>query len=46
VEVGEPDTFIVQAVHLRRLEDGIAGAGKIAVTLIVGKDNDDVRPSA
>ena len=33
----------VQAVEIRRLQPGIAMAGHVAVTLVVGDDEDDIR---
>jgi len=42
VEVGEPDALVVQAVEGGRLDLGVAEAREVAVTLVVGQDEDDV----
>jgi hypothetical protein len=42
VEIGEARAFVVQAIEVGRLEDGIAVGGDIAVALVVGEDEEDV----
>ena len=42
MKVREADAFVVHPIHLRRLQNGIAGAGKISVALIVGENDNDV----
>ena len=44
VKIREADSFIVHPIHLRRLHNGVTGAGKIPVTLIVVEDDNDVGP--
>jgi hypothetical protein len=46
VEILEPDTLIVHAVHVGRLDLGVAVGGDVAVALVVGQDEDDVGPLA
>ena len=46
VEVGEANAFVMQPVEVGRLEDRVAVAGQIAVALVVGEDEDDVRAAA
>ena len=46
MEVREAHALVMQAVHVGRLEDGIAVGGNIAVALVVGQDENDVRPFA
>ena len=46
VKVGESDTLIVHAVHIRRFQNRIAVRRNVAEALIVGEDKDDIRPSA
>ena len=43
VKVGEPDRFRMQTVQVRGLEHGIAVAREVAVPLVVGDDDDNVR---
>ena len=42
MEIREADALGAEAVHVWRLEDGIAVRGEVAVTLIVGEDEEDV----
>ena len=44
MEVGKSNTFGVQAVDARGSKVGIAEAGEVSVTLIIGQDKDNVRP--
>ena len=44
MEICETHRFIMQAIEVGRLEDGVAGARQIAITLVVAKDEDDVGP--
>jgi hypothetical protein len=43
VEVGEPHALGVEAVEVRRLEDRVAVTGQVAIALVVGDNEDDVR---
>ena len=43
VEVRETDPFRMKAIHVRRLQDRVAVRGDIAVPLVVGEDEHDVR---
>jgi hypothetical protein len=45
VELGEANPFPGQAVEVGRLQDGVAVAGEIPVALVVGDDDDYIRPS-
>ena len=45
MEVDEPRAFAVEAVDVRRAEDGVAVAGEVAVPLVIGEDEDDVGPA-
>jgi hypothetical protein len=42
MEIGEADAFGMKAVDVGRLEDRIAMTRKVAVTLVVGQDENDV----
>ena len=42
VVVGEAEAIGEELVDVRSLDDGIAGAGEVPVTLIIGDDEDDV----
>ena len=44
LEVGEADALTVQAIHIRGHDKLIAMAGDVAVSLIIGEDENDVRP--
>ena len=43
MKVGEAHALGMQPVEVRRLQDRIAVAGEVAVALVVGEDEDDVR---
>ena len=43
VEVGQPDALIVEPVEVRRLEHRIAMARQVAIAVVVGQQDDDVR---
>ena len=43
MEVGEAHPLGVQSVEVRRLQHRVAVGGHVAVALIVGEDEDDVR---
>ncbi len=42
--IGELRRLRSKAVDVRRLDYGIAGAGEVAVALVIGQDEHDVRP--
>jgi hypothetical protein len=42
VEIGEADAFVVEAIEIGRLEDGVAVAREVAVALVVAQDEEDV----
>ena len=44
IKTGEPRSFLGQPIHARRLVLGIAKTSQVRVTLIVGEDDEDVRP--
>ena len=44
MEIGQPDTFRVQGVQGRRLDIRAPVRADIPVTLIIGHDQDHVRP--
>jgi len=46
VEVGQTHALGVQRVEVRRLQDRVAVTGEVAVPLVVGDDDDDVRATA
>jgi hypothetical protein len=43
VEIREPHAFVVESIHVRRLQHRISRAGQVAITLVVSEDEDDVR---
>jgi hypothetical protein len=43
VEIGEAHALGVEEVEVGRLEDGISVGGEIAVALIIGEDEENVR---
>src|SRR5262249_5206719 len=45
VEVRETDALSVQAIEVRRLQDGIAVARQVAVALVIGEKKDNVGPA-
>ena len=42
VEVREAHAFVVEAIHVRRLEQRVPVRGDVAVALVVGEDEQDV----
>ena len=43
MEVGETDPFRMQPIEVRGFEDRVAVGGDVAVALVVGENEDDVR---
>ena len=43
LEVGEPDALGAELIEVRRLEDRIPVGAQVAIALVVGQDEDDVR---
>ncbi len=43
MKIEEANPFVVQPIQIRRLQDWIAVARKITITLIVGQQKDDIR---
>ena len=43
MKVREPDALVMELIHGGCLEDGIAVSRHVAVPLVIGKDDDDVR---
>ena len=46
VKIGEADAFVVETIQIGGLDDWVAVSGDVAVALIVGQDEHDVRPGA
>jgi hypothetical protein len=43
MEIRKTHSLCMEPVDVRRLEDGIAVTGQIAIALIVGQDENDIR---
>ena len=43
MKVREPDALVMELIHAGCLEDGITVSRHVAVPLVIGKDDDDVR---
>src|SRR5262249_48642340 len=44
MKIREPHTFVMQPIDIRRLENRVSIARKIAVSLIVRQNKNDIRP--